>query len=620
MEEPAVAPKKKKSATPAQIGKELKQIYAADERDDGPQENTISRAARRRRWPGAIIAALILFALAGIAWAGILRFQDQTHYGNDVKVSIDGPAAPRGGEAGTWTIRYENDETLPLASAHLTLQLPPSFSVISSAPELIDPKSLSWKIGAVEPGGSGTITVKARVLDALDAPLAVQAVLTYRPANFNADFQKIGSWSSRIADSAIVAELTAPDESVPGDSADFKLTISRQTDLSSDAAVPDLKIRFDPDQLIVIKSATPDFSSSDQRTWMSAPPGDKPLVFSVNGSFAAGVSGDTRLHVEVGALDANNNFIILAPASAMTSVAPGDLSLTLIRNGSMADSTVGLGQALHVSVDYQNQSAKIINDAEISLTIAGTPSVSGADTVDWKTLSDLRGGKRSGNTITWTKKEIPDLGTIAAGAKGSIDLSFKAVNSVFTTVDSRYDIDLSARGLIGAIGGKKSGKTVSTPVMRTLINSDAQIAAAAKQTGGSSPPKAGEAATYRLVWVLTNSLHEISGIRLAAQLPVGTDFSGNGNVDAGNLQYDGTTRTISWTLNRLPTSIKSVSAEFTASVTPSSDEVGKTAPLLGETGFTATDQETGASLSSSAQPLDTADAIMETDEAGAVQP
>jgi len=605
MGEPAADWKKKKPASPAQIGKELKQIYAAGDRNDNPQGNTIVRAAKQRRWPTMLIVGLVFFALAGITWAGIMRFQGQARYGNDVKISIEGPAAPRSGEAGIWMIRYENDETLPLASAELALQLPQSLTIVSSDPSLIDQKSMLWKIGAVEPGGKGKIMVKAHILDALDAPLAIQAVLTYRPANFNADFQKIASWSSRIADSAIVAQLSAPDESVPGDSADFKLTISRQPDLSADAAIPDLKIRFDPDQFIVIKSSAPVFSSSDQRAWMSAPPGDKPLEFNVNGSFAAGVTGDTRVRAEVGTLDANNSFILLAPVSALTSVAPSDLSLTLIRNGSMADSTVGLGQSLHVSIDYQNQSAKPINDAEISLTIAGAPSVNGASAIDWATLSDLRNGKRSGSTITWTKKEIPELGAIAAGGKGSIDLSVKATNSIFTTVDRRYEIDLSARGLIGSLGGKKSGKAVSTPVMRTLVNSDATIVAAAKQTGGSSPPKAGETATYKMVWVLTNSLHEISGIRFSAQLPAGVDYGANGSVDAGNLQYDSTTRTVNWTLNRLPTSIKSVSADFTISVTPSSDESGKTAPLLGETDFTATDSDTGASLSSSAQILDT---------------
>jgi hypothetical protein len=599
MDEPAVVFKKKKAASAAEIGKELKQIYAASEESGEPRDNTIVRASRRRRWPSLAIAIAALFAIAGIAWAGIVRFGGQARYGNDVRVSIEGPAAPRSGEAGTWIVKYRNNETLPLARAELSLQLPSSLKVISAEPALLEPKSLSWKIGAVEAGGSGAITVKALVLDAIDAPIAAQAVLTYRPSNFNADFQKVGSWSSRIADSAVEAKLEAPDEAVAGDSADFKLHVSRRADLTADAVIPDLKIRFDPEQSVVVKTALPVFSSADQRTWMTAAPTDKPLELGVSGSFASGVSGDTRLRAEIGTLDSNNNFILLALASSTTSVAPGDLALTLIRNGSMADSTAGLGQALHVSIDYQNRSQKPINDAEISLTAAGMPSANGTSVVDWGTLSDLRGGKRSGSTVTWTKKEVPELGTIAAGAKGSIDLNFKAVSSVFTVVDRRYEIDLSARGTIGSLGGKKSGKTVSTPVMRTLVNSDATIATAAKQVEG---------ATYRVVWVVANSLHEISGLRVTAQLPEGADFAANGNIDAGNLNYDAASRTVAWTLNRLPTSVKSVSADFTVSVTPIAEEAGKNVPLLGETGFTATDQDTGASLSSSAQAIGTGDA------------
>jgi hypothetical protein len=108
--------------------------------------------------------------------------------------------------------------------------------------------------------------------------------------------------------------------------------------------------------------------------------------------------------------------------------------------------------------------------------------------------------------------------------------------------------------------------------------------------------------------VVANSLHEISGLRVTAALPDGADFAANGNVDAGNLNYDASSRTVAWTLNRLPTSVKSVSADFTVSVTPTAEEAGKNVPLLGETGFTATDQDTGASLSSSAQAIGTDDA------------
>jgi len=611
--------KKKRAATKTEIGRELKAIYGNDENGEPTDFKTFNRAKRERRWPKIAGAVLALFILTGAAWAGIMHFGGTVRYGNNIDLAIDGPQAPRAGDVSTWTITYRNNEDIPMARAALTVNLPLSITVVSSDPQLVDAntRSPSWNIGTVAPGAGGRVTIKARVMDAVNAPLAIQASLTYRPANFNADFEKPATWSSKINDAAITATLAGPDEAVPGDQQTFTLTVSRQPDLTPDAVIPDLKINFDPDNLIVIKTAVPAFGANDDRTWSTpAPAAGKPLVFTVTGSFATGTTGNQTVQTEVGALVAGGSFISLAPASAVVNVLPGDLVLTLIRNGSSTDGTVGLNTDMHVSVDYENDSAKTIGDAEIALTVDGTPNAGSTSPIAWSTLNDMRGGKRSGNTITWTKKEIPDLGSIPAGAKGSIDIDFKTAASVFTVSDRNYDIDLSARGLIGSMNGKKSGKTVSTPVMRTLINSDAGVSAAAGPVDGSPPLKSGATSTYRVVWVITNSLHEIKGIKVTAQLPDNVSFAANGSVPDGDLGYDDLSRSVSWTLDRIPTSFKSVSADFTVTVAPGKSDAGKTVFLLDETAFTATDSATSGSLAASALALTTESG----DNAGLVQP
>ena len=610
MEENQVPLKKKRVATKTEIGRELKAIYANDENNEPVDFKTFKRAARTRRWPKVAAAVLGLFILAGIAWAGIMFFIPRTHYGNNIDLTIDGPAsAPRAGDVSVWTIRYKNNEDIPLARSTLTLNLPVSITILSSDPQLVDAttRSPSWDIGTIAAGGGGAVTVKGRVLDAVGAAIAIQASLTYRPANFNADFEKPATWSSQINDAAVTATLAGPDEAVPGDDQTFTLTVSRQPDLTPDALIPDLKINFDPDNLIVIKSAVPAFDANNDRTWsVPAPATGKPLTFTVTGGFATNTTGSQTVKADIGALAADGSFMEFVPATAAVNVLPGDLVLSLIRNGSNTDSTVGLGADMHVSVDYENDSPKTITDVEIALNVASTPSSGGVNPTDWSTLNDIRGGKRTGNTLTWTKKEIPDLGSIASGAKDSIDISFKTVSSVFTTSDRNYDIDLSARGLIGAIAGKKSGKTVSTPVMRTLINSDAQVSAAAALLPDSLPLSAGATSTYRVVWVISNSLHEINGVKVTAQLPANAEFAAKGNADAGDLTYDDGSRSVTWTLDRLPTSFKSITADFTVSVTPSAADKGKDLPLLGQTTFTATDKDTGGALAGAAMALTTA--------------
>jgi hypothetical protein len=609
MEENPVPLKKKRPATKTEIGRELKAIYGNDENGEPVNLKTFDRVKKQRRWPKLVIAVLCLFALAGIAWAGIMRFAGGARYGDNIALSIDGPiSAPRAGDVSIWTIRYKNNEDIPLARASLTLNLPASITILSSDPQLVDTtsRSPSWDIGTIAAGAAGAITVKGRVLDAVGATIAIQASLTYRPANFNADFEKPATWSSKINDAAITATLAGPDEAVPGDDQTFTLTVSRQSDLTPDALIPDLKINFDPGALIVIKSAVPAFDATSGRTWtVPAPAPDKPITLTVVGSFATNTTGSQAVKADIGAIGADGGFMEFVPATATVNVLPGDLVLTLIRNGSNTDSTVGLGETMHISVDYENDSTKTITGAEISLTASGTPSANGVSPVDWSTLSDIRGGKRVGNTVTWTQKEIPDLGSIAASAKGSIDIDLKTTQTVFTTTDRNYDVDMSARGTLGAIDGKKSGKTVSTPVMRTLINSDARISAASALAPDSAPLASGQTSTYRVVWVISNSLHEITGIKATATLPDNVTFAAKGNVDVPDLAYDDASRSVTWTVDRLPTSFKSISADFTLNVTAPSGYAGKTLPLLGETTLTATDGITAGALADSAAALTT---------------
>jgi hypothetical protein len=607
MEETILPPKKKRAASGKQIEKELKAIYKTDENDGTNDFTTIVPARKKNFLLKLFIVAIALFAVAGIVWAGIMRFGGSIRYGDKVEISITATNAPRAGEVTSWTISYRNADRLPLARSEISLRLPASVTVVSSEPQLSDSEKTVWTIGTLEPGDTGTITVSGRVLDSLDAPVSLQAVFSYRPANFNSDFQKISNWSARIADSIINLKLSAPEETVPGDNEPYSITVEKRTDAGEAAALPDLKIRFDLDRALLVKSATPEFSSNDERAWSSAPPGEKPLLFAAAGSFSSNAAGQIPIRAEAGTVGKNGNFIILAKAEALVTVLPGDLSLLILRNGSAADGTIGLGETMHVSLDYENKSPKTITDVELSLNLAGTPVANGKGVINWATLNDLRGGKRNNDTIVWTKKEIPELASLSSGNKGSVDISFRVVDNVFTTEDRNYAVDLAARGTLGAIGGKKSGKTVSTPLLHTAIGSDARIAAAATSLNGPHPPKTNNDTTYRVLWVITNSLHEITGIKATAVLPANVRFAGYDgiNVPAGELRYNDAERLVTWTLNRLPTSVKNVSVDFNLIVSPTEKDIGKTLPLLEKTTLNANDKDTGALLSANAEALTT---------------
>ncbi|PIR66768.1 MAG: hypothetical protein COU51_02170, partial [Parcubacteria group bacterium CG10_big_fil_rev_8_21_14_0_10_36_14] len=93
-------------------------------------------------------------------------------------------------------------------------------------------------------------------------------------------------------------------------------------------------------------------------------------------------------------------------------------------------------------------------------------------------------------------------------------------------------------------------------------------------------------------WKITNSMHELENIEVKGTLPQGVVFS-SASANAGNINLDSTLKNIIWSLNRMPTSVNEVSAEFELSITPSAENVGHVAALLEGIELSAKDRSTG---------------------------
>ncbi len=113
---------------------------------------------------------------------------------------------------------------------------------------------------------------------------------------------------------------------------------------------------------------------------------------------------------------------------------------------------------------------------------------------------------------------------------------------------------------------------------------------------------------------LTNTLHELTDLKMSAKLPENVIWTGKSTVDAGDLRFDAAEGKIVWTLNWLPTTIKNVAVSFDVGLTPTPEQVGKVPTLIDATILEATDKVAATKLLLSAPPLTTSldnDAVAE---------
>ncbi len=151
------------------------------------------------------------------------------------------------------------------------------------------------------------------------------------------------------------------------------------------------------------------------------------------------------------------------------------------------------------------------------------------------------------------------------------------------------------------------------------LNSDASFKAEARyfdQDGaplgsGPLPPKVGETTSYRVLWLITNGLHDLEDISVSTTLPSNVEWDDFSSADLGSVVFDTGTRTVRWTVSNMPNDVQTVRASFSLSITPTDEEVGEFIKLTTGSSLQARDGETGSAIERQNDELTTE---LETDD------
>ena len=89
-------------------------------------------------------------------------------------------------------------------------------------------------------------------------------------------------------------------------------------------------------------------------------------------------------------------------------------------------------------------------------------------------------------------------------------------------------------------------------------------------------------------------------------LPASVSWVGKKDITAGDLEYQPESRSVVWTINRMPTTINlDYRISFEVSITPKTSDAGKILALTVDINLTGTDQVTSAKISQTAGSITT---------------
>ncbi len=567
---------------------------------------TFQQARRRGPW-GWIIGGLAVLAAASVAGFFVLN-RSAKFSGNNIQVVINTPKQAASGGDIALTIDFQNQEPVGLLNGQLTVEYPEGFTYTSSSVASSNDFHNAFPVGRIASGRAGEVVIHGTIIGSVDAKLTFTATLTYRPANFSSDFQEQGSATVTISSSILGVTIDGPTKIAPSGSGTWSMTLNNTSDHDIHHVRLDAVI---PDGLTLTKVSPA--ASEGTASWIldTLAQGDK-KVMTLTGT-ANGTLGDSlELQAKVGIINAAGGLDPQDQQSLLIILINTGLTTTVAINGQTDSSSAVPGDTLNYTIRVANKGDAEVADVTVSATLDGSG-------LDLTTLANPLKAAVKNKTLTWTKQQVTGLSVVQPGHDVSLTFSVGTTKNLVVKNDSDRDPHVSLT-VVTAAPSLATNTNTSTPSTVALTKyqtifistadaryyDDNQVAVGT----GPVPPAVAKTTSYRVIWKVTNSTSDATDQVVSTTLPVGVLWTGqNIGRDAGDIAFDPNSRTVRWTLNKVPAGtgsrLPTLTAHFDVSITPTSDQVGSVVVLTDTTTGTATDSYSGKSLSSTSSSLTT---------------
>lgn len=574
----------------------LHNIYASPDKTHSLKS---SEHNKKSSYPWMWIVFISFTLLAGLAWLGFFLFNPSSKFSdNEVTFKIDAPKQVVAGVPATFTLTYTNNLKTPLASANLFIKYPDGFEFIKAEPESTDNEHREWSLGALGAKTSRTITLEGALWGNKDEVATLRGFFNYRPANFNADFQKVATVDVIFGQSPLEITLSGDGSAHIGDTLTYTISIKNPDNKPFENGI--VAIAFP--QGFVLQNTTPP-TSKDQNTWILktlAPGETETIVFK--GNFVSTASVESKTFA-LSQLVARGNKKYTEQTLALATKLEAATNVLELKVGSAADQqSIAQGDIMPFTITYKNASNAPLENVSVRATIEG-PADGGKSLFNWAKIDDKLDGAIQGEQvsstvrrgiITWTKKEIPALASLKSGDGGIISFALPIKDK--TSFDIHKINDTPSAAYVELVNGDTQNTVLMKSNIVTLnLMTNLTLSAKAELKEKKQTADGGVEAFYTITWTVENSAREVSDVRIAALLPDGVSWIDKTQVTAGAIAFDTATKQAQWKINRIPASFPKTTISFDIALS-SPKGSPDTLTLLNKTRLEAYDKTASANI------------------------
>lgn len=588
-----------KEAKGEEISDSLEKIYRDEQGNNLGAGKLIIKP--RRGWFFKLFSFLIvIFVIAGSLYAAYNYIYLKFFSGQPaVSLTFESVKEIAAGKEFYYDLNYKNEDRVGLNNIEIKAVYPENFIFLASDPAPSKNNNI-WNIAALASHRSDFIRIKGKLIGPADSGHIISADMAYAPDNFSSEFKQSANFETKINDTGLDFSIANSSSALVGEDNEVIVKFKAKAENYLD----NFRLTAEhPEEIIITAPAASSTGSTVQNggpdAWLFNNLGKNENSFKINFKIKEKKQPNFALKLKFEYAPAAGSagppkYYLFYEKDLNFDAVKSDLNINLSVNGLAFDQGVDSGQTLNYKITYKNAGGGALKDIIMMAVLE-------SDFLDWQSLGDKNNGAVSGNTISWSKQEIPELAELASGAEGAIDFYIK--------LKPQSEIDFSKIYAVKSyvnysLEGKNASAGSQSNIIINKINTDLSAKAELRYFNndniavgsGPLPPKVGQITGLKVYWTVSNNLHELDNLRFNVVLPANVNWDAKNRASIGTVGYNSQIREVFWQIDRLPVTVNQATAEFNVNLAPVEADRNKIMVVLAETIVSAADNETKAQI------------------------
>ncbi len=567
---------------------------------------------KKTKWPlGKILVWFsFIFFFVAVCIAGFIYYNGyNTISADNVDIAVTGSPTIDAGRDSTFAVSIDNKNQVDLQDAYLNIEYPDGARKDASQTEPLVQDHIS--LGNLATGGHLDRTFNAAFFGLEGTQEKIKISVEYHVLGSTNLFARNKDYLFTLGASPVSVVVSHVAEVNSGQDVSFAVTVtSNSTEVLNNLAL-NAQYPFG----FTFKNAVPS-ASLDNNVWQigDLAPGENKTIM-VSGKIEGQENEDRAFKFNVGInnpIDTHKIATVFYADTETVKIQKPFIGLDLtFDNNNSNPYPVRAGDIVNATLSYSNNMSTSISDAVIVVKFDGV-------ILDKNNIFSTQGFYQSAdNTITWDKRNLPALGFLSPGDKGTVQFSFKtlpySVGASYSKSSQKINLSTNVNATqVGSSGNISISSGISRSVVvasNIALMANAVYSSGSLNNTGPIPPKVEQNTTYTINWSISNTFNNISNVVVSAVLPSYVKFLNNVSPQNEALTYDPISGEVDWNVGNIKTNTGFTSAprqvSFQVSILPSLSQVGTIPILMGDSTLKANDTYTNSALTSSADSVTT---------------